>query len=113
MKKAGIALAVVLLLLAGAVCASAVELTAGPVRAFDDNILSVSSEDGGRLKMLYKDCEDADDRTDGDYGERGNTADSSGLLPAVRTAVLPGREEPAEDRDCPFRSRELGGPYCA
>ena len=51
MKKAGIALAVVLLLLAGAVCASAVELTAGPVRAFDDNILSVSSEDGGRLTI--------------------------------------------------------------
>ena len=51
MKKAGIALAVLLLLLAGTVCASAVELTAGTIRAFDNNILKAESEDGGRLTI--------------------------------------------------------------
>ena len=51
MKKVWIALALLLLLLAGTVCASAVELTAGTIRAFDSNILQVSSEDGGRLTI--------------------------------------------------------------
>lgn len=51
MKKVWIALALLLLLLAGTVCAAAVELTAGTIRAFDRNILQVSSEDGGRLTI--------------------------------------------------------------
>lgn len=51
MKKAWIALAVLLLLLAGTVCASAVELTAGTIRAFDRNILTVFSEEGGSLTI--------------------------------------------------------------
>ncbi len=37
--------------LAGTVCASAVELTAGTIRAFDNNILKAESEDGGRLTI--------------------------------------------------------------
>ena len=51
MKKAGTALAVLLLLLAAATGAFAVELAAGPVRAYDRNILTVSSEEGGRLTI--------------------------------------------------------------
>ena len=51
MKKTGIALAILLLLLAGTVCVSAVELTAGTIRAFDNNILKAESEDGGRLTI--------------------------------------------------------------
>ena len=51
MKKAGIALAVLLLILAGTVRASAVELTAGNIRSFDDNILTVTSEEGGLLTI--------------------------------------------------------------
>ena len=51
MKKAGIALAVLVRLLAGTGCASAVELTAGTIRAFDNNILKAESEDGGRLTI--------------------------------------------------------------
>ena len=50
MKKTAAALAV-LLLLALAACASAVELKAGNIRAFDDNILTVTSEEGGRLTI--------------------------------------------------------------
>lgn len=51
MKKAGIALAMLLLILAGTVCASAVELKAGNIRSFDDNILTVTSEEGGILTI--------------------------------------------------------------
>ena len=51
MKKAGIALAVLLLLLAGTVCASAVEIGTAGIRPFDDNILTVTSEEGGRLTI--------------------------------------------------------------
>ena len=51
MKRTGIALVILLLLMAGTVCASAVELTAGTIRAFDSNILTVESEDGGRLTV--------------------------------------------------------------
>ena len=51
MKKTGAVLAVLLLFLAGTVCASAVELQAGPIRAFTENILTVSCEDGGSLTI--------------------------------------------------------------
>ena len=51
MKRAWVALAVLFLLLAGTVCASAVELTAGTICAYDKNILTVASEDGGRLTI--------------------------------------------------------------
>ena len=49
MKKAAIAL--LILLLAAAGTASAVELEAEGIRAFEDNILKVTSEDGGRLTI--------------------------------------------------------------
>ena len=55
MKKAAAALAVLFLLLAGAAAASAVELSTGKIRAFDNNILTVSSEDGGRLTIEASD----------------------------------------------------------
>ena len=51
MKRARIVTAVLLLLLAAAAGASAVELEAGPVRAYGDNILAVTSEEGGRLTI--------------------------------------------------------------
>lgn len=51
MKKAGITLAILLLLLALAAGASAVELKTGTIRAFDKNILTVSSEEGGLLTI--------------------------------------------------------------
>ena len=51
MKRAWVALAVLFLLLAGTVCASAVELTAGTICAYDKNILTVASEDDGRLTI--------------------------------------------------------------
>ena len=51
MRKAVIALAALLLLLATAAGASAVELRAGKIRAFDRNILTVSSEEGGLLTI--------------------------------------------------------------
>ena len=51
MKKTAFILTVLLLLLAGAGSASAVELKAGKIRAFDNNILTVSSEDGGVLTI--------------------------------------------------------------
>ena len=51
MNKACTALAVLLLLLAGTVCACAVDLEAGSVRAYEQNILTVSSEEGGRLTI--------------------------------------------------------------
>ncbi len=51
MRKAGTVLAVLLLFLAGAASASAVELQAGPVRAFTENILTVSSGEGGSLTI--------------------------------------------------------------
>ena len=51
MRKAAAALMILLLLTAGTVCASAVELEAGTIRAFDRNILSVASEEGGRLTI--------------------------------------------------------------
>lgn len=51
MKRAWTALVLLLLHLTGTVCASAVELSAGTIRAFDSNILAVTSEDGGRLTV--------------------------------------------------------------
>ena len=51
MRKVWAALAVLLLLLTGTACAFAVELTAGTIRAFDRNILTVSSEEGGKLTI--------------------------------------------------------------
>ncbi len=51
MKKAWVALTVLFLLLTGAVHASAVELKAGRIRSFGDNILTVTSEDGGLLTI--------------------------------------------------------------
>lgn len=50
MRKTAIALAF-LLLLAGAVPAAAVELKADSIRPFAENILTVTSEDGGRLTI--------------------------------------------------------------
>lgn len=50
MKKAAFSL-IILLLAAATACASAVELETGTVRAFDRNILSVYSEEGGRLTI--------------------------------------------------------------
>ena len=51
MKKAAAVLAVLALLLAGAGPARAVELRAEKIRAFAGNILTVESEDGGRLTI--------------------------------------------------------------
>lgn len=51
MKKAGIALAILLLLLALMAGASAVELKTGTVRAFGQNILTVTCEEGGLLTI--------------------------------------------------------------
>ena len=51
MKKAEIVLITLLLVLAGTVCASAVELKAGNIRSFDNNILTVTSEEGGILTI--------------------------------------------------------------
>ena len=55
MKKAAAALAVTILLLAGAVSARAIELSAGKIRSFDNNILTVFSDDGGRLTIEARD----------------------------------------------------------
>ena len=51
MKKAVIALVIILLLLAGAITASAVELKTGKIRAYEHNILTVTSEEGGSLTI--------------------------------------------------------------
>ena len=51
MKKSAVFLVVLLLLLAGADAASAVELKTDGIRAFDRNILTVTCEDGGRLTI--------------------------------------------------------------
>ena len=55
MKKAAAALAVTILLLAGAVSARAIELSAGKIRSFDNNILTVFSDDCGRLIIEARD----------------------------------------------------------
>ena len=51
MRKTAAAITVVLLLIAAAFSASAVTIEAGRIRPFDDNILTVTSEDGGRLTI--------------------------------------------------------------
>jgi len=51
MKKTAVALAVLLLLLAGTISASALELKADKIRPFGDNILTVTSDDGGMLTI--------------------------------------------------------------
>ena len=50
MRKAA-AVLMILLLVSAAACASAVELETGGIRAFDRNILKVTSEEGGRLTI--------------------------------------------------------------
>ena len=51
MRKTAAALTVILLLIAAAFSASAVTIETGRIRPFDDNILTVTSEDGGRLTI--------------------------------------------------------------
>ena len=51
MRKTAAAITVILLLIAAAVSAHAVTIEAGRIRPFDDNILTVTSEDGGRLTI--------------------------------------------------------------
>ena len=51
MRKTAAAITVILMLLAAAVSAHAVTIDAGRIRSFDDNILTVTSEDGGRLTI--------------------------------------------------------------
>ena len=51
MRKTAAAITVILMLLAAAVSVHAVTIDAGRIRSFDDNILTVTSEDGGRLTI--------------------------------------------------------------
>ena len=51
MRKTAAAFTVILLLIAAAFSASAVTIETGRIRSFDDNILTVTSEDGGKLTI--------------------------------------------------------------
>ena len=51
MRKTAAALTVILLLIAAAFSAHAVTIETGRIRPFEDNILTVTSEDGGRLTI--------------------------------------------------------------
>ena len=51
MRKTAAAITVILLLIAAAFSSHAVTIEAGRIRPFDDNILTVTSEDGGRLTI--------------------------------------------------------------
>ena len=51
MRRITVVSAVILLLLAASFSAKAVTIETGRIRSFEDNILTVTSEDGGRLTI--------------------------------------------------------------